>query len=125
MIRDARISLKIGGDRSIVRTIRDVPTGLTIVKAWLTCKNKLNDADIAAVFQLSVTGTVTTAGQVTDAGGSGIGQIVINILAAQSNLLTEGVRYAYDIQLRYSSGTTDTIEEGTVIASQRVTLATS
>ena len=126
MIRDGRIKLKIGADRSILRTVVNIPAGLTMTKAWLTVKNNLTDTDLQAVFQLIITPSANTTGQITDTGGSGTGTIVFNILAAQSSLLVEGQKYVYDIQVHYgSSNTNDPIEEGTIYASGRITQATS
>lgn len=126
MIRDGRIKLKIGGDRSVLRYVNNLPPSGSVTKAWLTVKNNITDADGSAVFQLSITSTITTAGQILDSGAtSGVAQIVFNVLAAQTNLLVEGQKYDYDIQVHYNTGTNDQIEEGTVYASTRITQAIS
>lgn len=126
MIRDGRIKLKIGADRSVVRYVANIPSGSSVTKAWLTVKNNISDADGAAIFQLVITPSSSSAGQIVDTGAtSGTAQLVFNVLAAQSSLLVEGQKYVYDIQVHYTTGTNDPVEEGTIYASQRITQAIS
>lgn len=125
-VKFGRIDVAIGADRQVKRNVAGVPLANLLTKAWLTVKVKVADAD-PGVFQKTITtAAVADQGQITDDGNTdGIGQLVFNITAANSALLTEGVTYEYDIKGKQADGKLFPVERGIVIATKMVTQATS
>ncbi len=115
-----------GDSLRVERTILSLPTGLTVSKAWLTIKSEATDLDAAAIVQLSITSTLTSAGQITDVGTtSGDGAVRFTLLPAQTLLLTPEQVYVWDIQILLSDGGIYTPGMGTIVGEQQVTIATS
>ena len=115
-----------GDTRKVERTFTGLPTGITINKAWLTVKTTPSTSD-PGLFQLEITTSATSSGQITDASTSD-GQLgmyfVIN--GTQSASATGGAEYVYDIQVKdASSGAIHTLVMGTVTFYDGVTGATS
>lgn len=115
-----------GDTRKVERTFTGLPTGITINKAWLTVKTNPGTTD-PGLFQLEITTSATSSGQITDASTSD-GQLgmyfVIN--GTQSASATGGAEYVYDIQVKdASSGAIHTLVMGTVTFYDGVTGATA
>jgi hypothetical protein len=114
-----------GDTRKIERTFTGLPTGETIDKAWLTVKTTTSASD-PGLFQVEITTTLSSGGQITDASSSD-GQIgmyfIIN--GTQSGSATGGAEYIYDIQVKTSTDTIHTLVMGTITFYDGVTAATS
>jgi hypothetical protein len=114
------------GDSLIVqRTIRRIPSGLTLTKSWLTVKDVVTDLDADAIFQKTITATLSSAGQITDTGSDGVGTVRFTLSHAETILLTPGVSYFFDIQVVLSDGGLFTVSKGTIKGLQEITIATS
>lgn len=121
---DNKITITIGDDFQLNRTVPDVPAGQALSQAWWTVKVSLSDPDSAAVWQKSInTSEQLGVGQILDAGASGVAKIRFDGSEAQSALLSPGVEYLYDIQLLSTAGKKKTIEKGTLVAEGQVTQA--
>lgn len=114
-----------GDTRKIERTFTGLPTGETITKAWLTVKTTPSVSD-PGLFQVEITTSATSSGQITDASSSD-GQIAMYFIISGTNsaLATGGAEYIYDIQVKTSTDTIHTLVMGTVTFFDGVTAATS
>lgn len=115
-----------GDTRKVERTFTGLPSGITIDKAWLTVKTSTSVSD-PGLFQVEITTSATSAGQITDASSSD-GQIAMYfvISGANSSAATGGAEYVYDIQVRDSvTSYIHTLVMGTVTFYDGVTTATS
>ncbi len=114
-----------GDSLRIDRTVRGIPSTLTITKSWFTVKTNATDVDASAVLQLSVTSTLTSSGQVTDTGSDGTGAVRFTVAPSQTLLLTPGFSYYFDIQILLSDSGLYTISKGSIKGLQQITIATS
>lgn len=96
--------LVIGSDFSVIRVIKDLPTGQVLSKAWFTVKVSPDYDDSQAVFQISVTAVANNDGQITNTGASGTGLVSFNLSAANTALLKARKRYWYGIKVKMSDG---------------------
>lgn len=114
-----------GDTRKIQRTFTGLPSGETIAKAWLTVKTTPSASD-PGLFQVEITTTLTSAGQITDATSTD-GQIGMYFIISGTNstLATGGAEYLYDIQVKTSTNTIHTLVMGTVTFYDGVTAASS
>jgi hypothetical protein len=76
-------------------TVPDVPDSLTITKAYLMVKSNWTDPDNNAVVNLSITGSATASGQITDSGADGTGTLQFTFGAATLNSITDFKRTYY------------------------------
>lgn len=113
-----------GDDFTIERTITAVPSGQTITNAWFTVKRTIDDADVLAIFQKTITSASTSSGQIDDTGADGTGHLYFTLLAADTVLLTPYSDYRYDIQIKLSGGGISTPELGFITAFPQITRAT-
>lgn len=121
------ITRLVAGDTwKLIRTYTGLQTGVTISKVYWTVKNDPTDADGAALFQKSITSSLASTGQITDASSSD-GTIAFNIIATAANTasLTVDQEYYYDLQGIGSDGAVYTFETGSIIPAQGVTTASS
>lgn len=121
--RDLQVIVR-GDTKQIARTFTDLPTGITINRAWLTVKATADAAD-PGLFQIAITTTATTEGQITDASTSD-GQLSMrfNINGTQSAAAAPDVRYLYDIQVRDSAtNAIYTLVMGSVTFVNQITMA--
>lgn len=118
--------LVVGDTIKFNRTYTTLPVGITITKVYLTIKAKEADLDAAAILQISITGSLTSAGQITDASTSD-GSISFNLIvsAAQSAPLTPKKNYYYDFQGIASDAAIYTFEKGRIKLVKGITDANS
>lgn len=106
-----------GDDFTIERTITLVPSGQTMINAWLTVKRRISDTDALAVFQKAITTSLIAGiGHIDDTGADGTGHVIFYLIAANTVLLTPYSEYRYDIQVKLSGGAISTPETGVIIA---------
>jgi hypothetical protein len=105
----------MGDDFTIQRTYTNVPTGVTITKAWLTVKASDRQIDADALMQLDITTSLTANGQITDADTTdGIIAMVFKLPRAKTALAQPGLQYGYDVQVKASDGLIHTMELGSI-----------
>lgn len=127
MVSDGNLHNGIGivrGDVfSIRRTVNKIPSGRTIVEAWLTVKAAIADVDASATFQKIITSTdVAGTGQIEDTGADGSAVLRFDLTAANTTAMTAGTSYFYDIQARTDTSDILTLESGTTSATSQVTI---
>lgn len=117
----------IAGDSfRIERTVLDLPDAATVSKAWFTVKANAEALDAAAVLLLTISTTLTSSGQITDAGTtSGTASLRFLLTGTQTLLIVPGTVYVWDIQILLADGGLFTPCKGTIEAEQQVTIATS
>lgn len=114
-----------GNDFDVIRTITDVPEGTTLTKAWLTIKQYETQLDAEAVLQKVITSVLTPGvGQITDTGADETASVIFQLTNANTLLLT-AYMYFYDIKVLTASGVLRTVEKGTILPQNQITLATS
>ena len=136
-LKSALTGYVAGNDLQITRIpIANIPPGLTLAKAYFTVKVNATDAD-PGVLQISITPTLSSAGQITDIGAGsgslpvGSGSLFFTLTKAQTLALGPGKAYAFDILLIFNNGTDATYEIGDpkdgagLIFKQGVTQATT
>lgn len=112
------------------RTPKNVTTAgegnATVTTVYWTVKADPTQPDASAIFQRTITTSLTSSGQITDANPAD-GQFSFYVIAlkTQTILLTPGVEYYYDLQAITSTGGVYTLETGTIVAQQGVTTASS
>ena len=115
-----------GDDVEVIRTVSGLDTSQVLSKAWLTVKNKFDDADSAAVLQLEITTVASVAGQITDEGsGKTTGVVKFYISDTDYDDLRPKQSYVYDIQVLLSDDVINTLEVGTVVWERQVTVSRS
>ena len=117
----------VAGDTwELHRTYTGLTSGATISKAYWTVKTNATDTDANAKFQVSITGTSTSTGQIIDGTTNG-GSVELAFIATytQTLTLTPGQEYVYDVQVIDSNGQLYTLEIGTLCPQQGVTAATT
>ena len=84
------------------------------------------DSDANAKFQVSITSSSTSSGQIIDDATNG-GSVEMAFIAThtQTLTLTPGQQYDYDVQVIDSNGQLYTLEIGTLCPQQGVTAATT
>ena len=124
---NAQLDIEVlGDDFEVPRIIGNLPSGVTLSKAYFTVKANESDLDADAIFQKTITSVLDNAqGQITDTGADGTGAYVFYLQAADTVLMTANVRYFYDIQLVLSNNRLKTPEKGQVWGVAEVTKATS
>lgn len=116
-----------GDDLTIRRTINNLPSGQTIVEAWLTVKlDPKREPDVDAIIgPKSITTVLSGSGQVTDDGATdGVGEVEFFVLRAETVLMIAGERYTWDIQIEPSASNIYTAGGGKIVAKQQVTRVT-
>lgn len=114
----------VGDSRTIIRNVPGVPTGMTITKAWFTIKENTSQLDNQALVFKEVTNVSSSAGQITNTGGSGTGAVKFIINPVDSGKLTPLDEYEYGIKVLLSDGNAYTFEKGVWI-SQAAIIRTS
>lgn len=117
--------IMVGTNKTIARTVTDVPTTNVLNKAWLTVKDNYTRTDANATFQLSITTAATSAGQITDAGTSGTGNLQFLLTPSQTLLLTPKKQYVFDVKVKLVDGSLYPAETGVIITLNRVTQSSS
>lgn len=115
-----------GDDHVIKRTVKDLPAGTALSKAWLTVKESLDDADGSAVVQKEITTTETADGEIEDDGSSDQeGLIRFDLAPADTTAIGTTDRRHYDIQVKLDDGKVETLEVGRIWYEPGATDATS
>jgi hypothetical protein len=118
-----------GDDFGIDRVVSRVPAGVNVTKAWLTIKERVDDADADALLQITIAALGTNAGQITNVGydtpQGRKADLTFELSKTDTLKLTPKKPYPYDIQLLFDNGKIGTSDIGAIIAKQGVTQATS
>lgn len=110
---------KVAGDDLRVKvTLTGIPSGQTIVKAWLTIKGKKTDLDNQAIVQKVMTSGFSHTG--TDPVTA---TWSYDLTAAETANCKPQVTYEYDCQVKTSMGLIDTPISGQITFEQGVTSA--
>lgn len=103
----------VGDHRDFEVTVRNLPSGRTLTKAWLTIKINESDADVDAVINKEITtSAVPGTGQIQDDGASdGVGVLLFEMSPADTILV--GTRQLpYAVQVELDSAKVTEIEHG-------------
>lgn len=119
----------IGASFDVTRYVPGVPTSDPVVKAWLTIKNAVTDADPGVLQKVITTANQAGIGQIVQDGsassGNGTAQLLFNFTTTDTTTLGAVGRY-YDIQVKLSSGKIFEVENSIVFPGKpRVTAAQS
>lgn len=118
-----RIDIKgkvAGDDLRVHATITGIPSGQTVVKAWLSIKAKKNEPDNQAIVQKIITSGFTHTG--TDPVTCVMN---LDLTAAETANCKPQTTYEYDVQIKTSTGLIDTPIIGQIVFDQGVTAATT
>jgi hypothetical protein len=111
-----------GDAYDIIRDIGNIPTGQTIVEAWLTIKEEFWYTSSQATIVKLIDSNITNDGFIQDDGNTdGIGKVVFSLQESETIRLHEWFRYSYDIQVKTSANKIFTPEFGILIAHPGVT----
>lgn len=110
------LDLVCGEDRILGYSVEDMDEleGDSLSKAWLTVKENEDDADAAALYNKEITTSLTTHGQIDEAGG---GSPVIDahlffiLNKTETAAATPDIYYWYQVRVR-SSGDADKVVDG-------------
>lgn len=122
MASDVQLVMK-RGDSALWDFVATYPSGaplvLTSATVWMTAKNQLSDADVAAVFQVSTTGGQIT---LTDAPN---GKFRVQLTPSNTNTLTKDTNLFWDVQVKDASGKIYTVADGTLLVKLDATITTA
>lgn len=112
----------LGDDFRVQRVYTGLPTGITLTMAWFTVKTSDRLADVDALFQKEIIGSVTSAGHIDDADTTG-GSVSMFFDVTPADIATAkpGIEYVYDVQVKTSGGQIHTLEKGTIAFIRSVT----
>lgn len=115
-----------GDDKTLRFTVDGVPTSNVCIKAYLTIKADIEDADPGLVQKVITTGSVPGKGQIEDTGAGG-GTAVLRFELEPADTAAIGTeRRAFDVQMVLAGGELNTPWVGWIYASApEVTEATS
>lgn len=85
----------IGDTLPITITIINVPSGTSIVKAWITFKAKLSDSDVDAILQKTITSGFTGTSSVA---------FTFTLTATETAVFIAGRSYRWDVQVKDNTG---------------------
>lgn len=127
MAYDSRMSIIQGDALQVFRPINNLPTGSTIVKAWLTMKLNIADIDGDAIIQKVITtSNVIGLGQIeADGTGGTKARLRFDIEYIDSQDFVPGIDYWYDIQVKTSGSSgmnVFTVETGMWSIDQQITI---
>jgi hypothetical protein len=116
--------------RTVNRSASNLPTGVVIAKAWLTIKEALTDADVAAIVSKEIT-TIEDAGNnghIEEDGSAQAGDadpiLRFDLQAADTRAIDANHRY-FDVQVKTDTGAVYTGEKGVIYGEADVTIATT
>ena len=111
----------VRGDQfSIRRTVRGLPSGVTITAGLLTIKDAIATADPGLIQKSITSSNVAGTGQIEDTGASGIGKIRFDLTTTNTLLMTADTDYYFDIQVTLSNSDVLTLEHGFTSANTQV-----
>lgn len=100
-----------------------------LVKAWLTIKNTVGDADPGVLQKVITTTLIPGTGQITQDGSSGQGngtaQVLFQLTAADTTTLGATRRYVFDIKVKTAAGKLYEAVNGPFQLNRQVTAASS
>ena len=94
--------LIVGSPLHIPRTVKLEQGVGFLEKCWFTVKENRTKPDTEALIKISITGTPSSGGQITDLGGSGVGTFVFYLLRADTLKLQFRRVYIFDIWIKTS-----------------------
>ncbi len=111
----------VGDDHDVQRSVTGITASAPLTDAYLYVKVFDTDADANAVIAKHITvSLVTGVGQITDTGvSSGTGQMIFNLMGADTLGLAAGQPYAYAVKVKVSGGREFTVEIGQLRALQQ------
>lgn len=119
MAKEIFLKGKVAGDGLRLKvTVPKIPAGQTVVKAWMSIKNKATDSDVAAIVL-----KVLTSGFVHTGTDPVTCTFTIDYTAAETGLCKPKVTYDYDIKVLTSAGIPDTPIIGQIVFQQGSTRA--
>jgi hypothetical protein len=119
--------LVVGDDFDVIRDLPNFTFG-SIEKAWLTIKASEFDSDDDAAIQKEITKDAQPGiGQINNDGSdsSGTAELVFQLTAVETAMLSAYTQYVYDIQIADSNGKLSTIESGILAPMKQITQSTS
>jgi hypothetical protein len=121
----------LGDDWEVLKEITKIPDGQTVVKAWLTVKEVVDNdpSDTVVLFQKVITDAPTVSGQITDVGTGTFpdrrAEVHFFILPANTFDWEDQAKFEWDIQLKLSSGRVKTPFRGKISGIKGVTNVTT
>lgn len=111
----------VRGDQfSIYRTVRGLPSGITLTAALLTIKDAIATADPGLIQKSITSSNVAGTGKIEDTGADGIGKIRFDLTTTNTLLMNADTEYYFDIQVTLSDGSILTLERGFTSANTQV-----
>lgn len=117
-----------GNDLELDCPVKNIPTGQTLVEAWLTIKIKITDTDPGILQKVINLTDQPGIGQITDDGGGtapggviGVGQLRFDLTPTDTAILVGGTKYFYDIKVKTSLSKYYTTDSGTIVSTGWVT----
>lgn len=118
--------LFVGDSFTLKVNVGGMISGTTLTKAYMTCKTLPTDADVAALFQKTLTTTwVSGQGQITAAGSTGTATLQFELSTTNTGALTANATHFFDISVVSDDGTIHTVCDGTIVAGLSITAAVS
>ncbi len=114
--------------RTISRITSGLAAGVTITKAWMTCKTNKGDAD-PGLWQKAITTTdVPGTGQIENDGTGDVNPILrfdLNPADTRRAGISAEPGLYYDVQVKTNGGAVYTPENGTLLAEDEITVTDS
>lgn len=104
----------IGSPLHISRSVRIGTQYGQLEKCWLTVKEQYTQPDAEAVIKKSITTSVSTNGQITNAGATGTAEFTFNLVSIDTEKLQSGKTYVIDIWIKLQNDEPSGIETGLI-----------
>ncbi len=127
------ISGYVAGDKlNVRRIVSNIQTGRTLIKAWLTIKNVLTDADPGVIQKVITTAANPGTGQIIAPGDGtggqpiGTGDILFELTMTDTGTtLGPNKQFVFDVQLKFDNAEIATLSYGEIWLVRGVTDAGS